>query len=338
MPAIINKRNGVILLLFISTLFPLVTQNDYYLQVMILSYIWMIAVYGLNIIAGYTGQLSLAHAGFFAIGAYSVGLLTVKAGLNFWLALLAGCVITSFIGLLVGLVALRTKEHFFAIYTLCVGYIIYLIIYKWDSLTEGVRGLIGIPGPTPIGPLKFDSILAKYYLVLFFLIVSIFLVHRIVYSLTGRTFIAIRNSEELAQTIGISTMRNKLLSFVASTFFAGLAGGLYASFLRFIGPDVSYITVTFEMLMYLLVGGIGTMAGPIIGTLLIVWISQALQFLQEYRMLIFGPMLVLIIVFYPRGIVGAYLEWKMKKKLKKGLDASTVKDENVGESKTEEVS
>jgi branched-chain amino acid transport system permease protein len=338
MPAIINRRNAVILLLIISILFPFITQNEYYLQVMILSYIWMIAVYGLNIIAGYTGQLSLAHAGFFAIGAYSVGLLTVKAGLNFWLALLAGCVITSFIGLLVGLVALRTKEHFFAIYTLCVGYIIYLIIYQWDSLTGGVRGLIGIPAPTPLGPLKFDSLLSKYYLVLFFLILSIFLVYRIVHSLTGRTFIAIRNSEELAQTIGISTMSNKLLSFVASTFFAGLAGGLYASFLRFIGPEVSYITMTFEMLMFLLTGGIGTLAGPIIGTLLIVWISQSLQFLQEYRMLIFGPMLVLLIVFYPRGIVGAYLNWKMKRKLKKVLDTPAVKAENVGESKTGGVS
>ena len=98
-------------------------------------------------IGGYTGQLSLAHAGFFAIGAYSLGMLTVKAEMNFWLALVLACVITTVIGCLIGLIALRTKEHFFAIYTLCVGYIIYLVIYKWEGLTEGVRGLIGIPAP-----------------------------------------------------------------------------------------------------------------------------------------------------------------------------------------------
>jgi branched-chain amino acid transport system permease protein len=338
MAAILTKRNGIILLLLVAVVFPLITQNQYYKQVMTLAFIWAIAVYGLNIIAGFTGQLSLAHAGFFAIGAYSVGLLTVKAGLNFWLALLAACIITSFIGLLIGLVALRTKEHFFAIYTLCVGYIIYLVIYKWDSLTEGVRGLIGIPAPSAIGPLTFDSLQSQYYLVLGFLVLTIFIVRRIVHSLSGRTFIAIRNSEELAQTIGISTMTNKLLAFVLSTFFAGLAGGLYASFLRFIGPDISYITMTFDMLIYLLVGGIGTLAGPLVGTLLIIWISQALQFLQDYRMLIFGPVLVLLIVFYPRGLVGAYLELKMKGIFKKVKKEETVNAGSGTEAnKTEEV-
>ena len=108
---------------------------------MTLSFIWMIGVYGLNLLAGYTGYLSLAHAGFFAIGAYSLGLLTVKAEMNFWLALPLSLVITAVIGFFVGIISLRTKEHFFAIYTLCVGYIIYLVIDKWDSLTEGVRGL-----------------------------------------------------------------------------------------------------------------------------------------------------------------------------------------------------
>lgn len=336
MATVFNPRNRVILILALALLFPIITNNQYYLQVMIQAFIWAIAVYGLNVIVGYTGQLSLAHAGFFAIGAYSVGLLTVKLGLNFWVALLAACIITSIIGLLIGLASLRTKEHYFAIYTLCVGYIIYLIIYKWDDLTGGVRGLIGIPSPAPIGPIQFNTLFSQYYLMLFFLIVTIFVVRRIAISLTGRTYMAIRNSEELAQTIGISTMKNKLVSFVISTFFAGLAGGLYASFIRFIGPEVAYITMIFDYLMFLLVGGIGTLVGPLLGTLLITWISQSLQFLADYRMLIFGPILVLLIVFYPYGIVGGYLQWKMKRQLKK-TEASSTKN-ITEETKVEDVS
>ncbi|MDQ1146335.1 branched-chain amino acid transport system permease protein [Bacillus sp. SORGH_AS 510] len=271
----------------------------------------------MNLLAGYTGYLSLAHAGFFGIGAYSLGILTVKAGMNFWGAFFLSLVITSVLGFLVGLIALRTKEHFFAIYTLCLGYIIYLIIDKWDSLTEGVRGLIGIPAPAGIGPITFDSEVSHYYLVLFFLLLVVLVMYRIIHSLSGRTYIAIRNSEDLAQTIGISTMKNKLTVFVLSTLFAGLSGALYASFVRFIGPDIGSITITFDLLTYLLVGGIGTLSGPLVGTFIIVWLSQQLQDFQQYRMLIFGPVLTLLIIFYPRGIVGAVSNMLAKRKLKK---------------------
>lgn len=304
MSSIFTKKNTVIALSVLAFVIPFVLQNQYYLHVLTLACIWSIAVYGLNLLAGFTGYLSLAHAGFFAIGAYSLGLLTVKAELSFWLAFLISPIITMIIGSFIGLIALRTKEHFFAIYTLCVGYIIYLVIDKWDSLTGGVRGLIGIPAPANIGPISFTTPLSQYYFVLVVTLLCILMVYRIVHSLTGRTFIAIRNSEELALSLGISTTKNKLLSFVLSTFFAGIAGALYGSFIRFIGPEISYTTFMFDFLTYLIVGGIGTLSGPIVGTFLIVLLSQNLQFLQDYRMLIFGPLLTLLIIFSPRGIVG----------------------------------
>lgn len=324
---IMNNRTFMVVLIVIAVLFPLIFQNDYYTHMLTLSFIWAIAVYGINLLAGYTGYLSLAHAGFFAIGAYSLGLLTVKAEMNFWPALVLACLITSGVGLMIGVIALRTKEHFFAIYTLCVGYIIYLVIDKWDGLTGGVRGLIGIKAPNNIGPITFESAESQYYLVLTFLVVVIFVIYRIVHSLTGRTFLAIRNSEELAQTIGISTMKNKLTAFVLSTFFAGLAGALYASFVRFIGPDIGSTAIMFDLLMYLLVGGIGTLSGPLVGTLMLVILSQNLQFLQEYRMLIFGPILTLIIIFYPRGISGSYFDWKRKRRIQKGTVLKPIKVE-----------
>ncbi|ATA59955.1 Branched-chain amino acid ABC transporterpermease protein [Geobacillus stearothermophilus] len=196
-----NRRLWIAVLAALALAFPLLVTNSYYLHMMTISFIWMIAVYGLNLFAGYTGYLSLAHAGFFAIGAYALGILTVKAGVPFWLAFVLACLFTTLLGVVIGLVALRTKEHFFAIYTLCVGYIIYLIIDKWDSLTGGVRGFIGIPAPADIGPLSFQTPVAQYYLVLCFLVAVIFTMYRLVYSLTGRTYIAIRNSEELALTL-----------------------------------------------------------------------------------------------------------------------------------------
>lgn len=317
MSGVFNQRNIIILLILIAIVFPLVTTNDYYLHIFTLAFIWIIAVSGLNLLAGFTGYLSLAHAGFFAIGAYSLGILTVMVELDFWFAFVLSLIITSTIGFFIGIIALRTKEHFFAIYTLCVGYIIYLLIDKWEGLTGGVRGLIGIPAPSDIGPISFQTPASKYYLSLFFLLLALLIIYRIVYSLTGRTFIAIRNSEELVTTIGISTRRNKLTSFILSTFFAGLAGALYASLIRFIGPDIAYTSVMFDMLTYLLIGGLGTLSGPIVGTILVVWLSQQLQFLQDYRMLIFGPILTLIIIFYPRGIAGAFLSFKSFMKEKK---------------------
>ncbi|MGG3822240.1 branched-chain amino acid ABC transporter permease [Geobacillus thermodenitrificans] len=312
--AVFEKRHLWLAVLAVLALaLPLLVANGYYLHMMTMSFIWMIAVYGLNLFAGYTGYLSLAHAGFFAVGAYTLGILTVKVGLPFWGAFALSCAFTSLLGLVIGLVALRTKEHFFAIYTLCVGYIIYLVIDKWDSLTGGVRGFIGIPAPSDIGPLSFQTPVAQYYLVLFFLFAVIFVMYRLVYSLTGRTYIAIRNSEELALTLGISTMKNKLASFVLSVFFTSLAGALYASFIRFLGPDIAYVTVMFDFLTYLLVGGIGTLAGPVVGTLLITFLSQQLQFLQDYRMLIFGPVLTLLIIFYPHGIAGGFIRYQAKR-------------------------
>lgn len=341
MGKLFNQRNGILFVLLLAILFPLIfADNRYVLYVMTTSFIFIIAVYGMNILAGYTGQLSLAHAGFFAIGAYGVGILTTTAEMNFWLALLLSVLITCVIGLILGVIALRTRAHFFAIYTLIVGYLIYLVIDKWDGLTGGVRGLIGIPIPDSIGPIEFTSATSMYYLVLFFLIISVFVGVRIVRSLTGRTYIAIRNSEELAQTLGINTRTNKLVSFVISVAYAGLAGGLYASLTRFIGPQIASTEMVFNFLIYLIVGGIGTLTGPIIGTMIFVWLTQFLQSFQEYRMLIFGPILVLMVIFYPAGIAGAFSSIKIKlleirrkretKPLKKdSMESPTIKEREV---------
>ncbi|MEC3768618.1 branched-chain amino acid ABC transporter permease [Cupriavidus sp. SS-3] len=309
----LQGKTGWMLLLALAIAFPLVTPNSYYLTVMTLAFIYAIATLGLNLITGYTGQLNLAHGGFMAIGAYTLGILTVDYQVPFWLAFVLAGVLCMVLGYVVGVVSLRLKGHYFSIFTMCVGYIIYLLIEKWESLTHGTVGLIGIPVPAAIGPLGFDSVQAQYYLVLAFLAVGVFLMHRIVTSLLGRSFMAVRNSDALAEALGINLMRTKVLSFVLSVGYAGFAGALYAGQVRFLGPDIARTDLTFDMVMSMLVGGIGTLFGPLLGAVLVPWITQSLQFMQDYRMLVFGPVLVLLIIFVPDGIVGSYLKKQARK-------------------------
>jgi branched-chain amino acid transport system permease protein len=306
-------RTGWALLFAFGLLFPLFAKNDYHLTVMSTAYIFALATVGLNLITGYTGQFNLAHAGFMAVGAYTVGILTVDYQVSFWIAFALSGVVAAALGFFVGLVSLRLKGHYFSIFTLCVGYIMFLVIEKWESLTHGTVGIIGIPAPTAIGSLSFDTPRTLYYLVFFFLVIGVWLMHRIVTSLMGRTFMAIRNSDELAESLGINLMRNKLLAFMLSVFYAGMAGGLYAGFVRFLGPDLASVERTFDMTMYMLVGGLGTLLGPLLGALSVPWLTQYLQFLQEYRFLVFGPILVALVIFLPHGIVGSFMGWRARK-------------------------
>ncbi len=299
-----------VVLLAFALIFPLIAGSEYQIYVMALAFIWAIAVYGLNIITGFCGQLNLAHGGFFAIGAYVVAILTVDHGWAFWPAFIASGLFSAVFGFLVGIVSLRLKEHYFAIFTLCVGFIIYLLLDKWEALTHGSLGIINIAPPEGFGLIDFTRTIPFYYLVLFFLVLAIVLVSRISSSLVGRTFLAIRISDDLAQSLGINLMRNKVLAFVLSTVYAGLAGGLYAGVVRFIGPAEAEVVHTFDIITYLLVGGIGTLMGPLVGTMMITWLTQAVQSFEEYRMIVFGPLLVLLVIFMPKGVVGTFLTWR----------------------------
>ncbi len=308
-----NPVTGWLVLLALAIAFPFLADNDYHLTVMSTAFIYAIATIGLNLITGYTGQYNLAHSGFMAVGAYTVGILTVDYGMSFWLSFALSGFVAAFLGFFVGIVSLRLKTHFFSIFTLCVGYIMFLVIEKWESLTHGTVGIMGIPAPENIGPLDFSEPRTQYYMVLFFLAASVWVMHRIVHSLLGRTFMAIRNGDDLAQALGINLMRNKLLAFMLSVFFSGLAGGLYAGYVRFLGPAVASVEHTFDMTMYMLIGGIGTLLGPLLGAISMPWLTQYLQVLQEYRFVVFGPVLVLLVIFLPYGIVGTYLNRQRRK-------------------------
>lgn len=309
----IEGRVGWTLLFLLGLAFPFLSGNDYHLTVMSKAYIFALATVGLNLITGYTGQFNLAHSGFMAVGAYTVGILTADHQVSFWVAFALSGVFAAALGFPLGLISLRLKGHYFSIFTLCVGYIMFLVIEKWESLTHGPAGLIGIPAPSPIGGLTFDNPRALYYLMFFFLVVGTFVMHRIVKSLLGRTFMAIRNSDDLAEALGINLMRNKVLAFVLSVLYAGYAGGLLAGFVRVLGPDDAGVHHTFDMTMQMLIGGIGTMLGPLLGAIAMPWLEQNLQFLQTYRFVVFGPLLIALVIFLPHGLVGTYVGWRARR-------------------------
>lgn len=282
----------------------LLADQNYLLRILITGATYAIAVYGLNIILGLTGQLSLAHGGFFGIGVYTMALLTTDHDWSFWPALLAAIVLTSVIGFLAGVVALRTRDAYFAVFTMALGFLIYLIISRWESVTHAYSGVLGVKLPNNIGPLDFTEPATFYYLVLVFLAGAAYVTYAIRGSSVGRTLLAIRTSEDLASSIGINVGLNKQLAFTASAAFAGVGGAMFASAEGFVGPSSASVDLTFELLMFLLVGGVATVMGPIVGTFLVVALFELLQDFQAYRFLVLGPVIIALVIFAPQGLIG----------------------------------
>lgn len=292
--------------------FPFVVKSDFFIHTAIMVMLWSMVCLSLNIIFGYAGQLSLGHGALFGIGAYTCAILVTKAGWNFWVALPVASMGAGFIGFLIGIPSLKAKGPYFVIVTLGFNVIITEIIENWDSLTGGVLGLYGIPKPAPILGLRFETKVALYFLILMFLSLSLLFVRRIITSVLGKNFIAIRENEELARSVGINTMNKKIMAFTLSSILAGLAGGLFSAYLGVVVPQDSGFTVAFDALVYLSVGGMGTLAGTIIGPLIISNIPEILRAHANVMSLFNGLVLLVIIIFMPQGIVGKFRQWRLK--------------------------
>ncbi len=316
------KRLVYGLLILIAIGAPLFITGNYPRHIMVMCGIWVISSMGLNLILGYVGQLNLAHGTFFGIGAYATALLIQRLGFSFWLALPAGCLITAFLGFLTGLPTLRTRGHYFPISTMCLGISLYYVIARWDGLTGGARGLFGIPRPGPIplpfiGKISFDTTLPCYYLILFFVLLTMAAISRFVRSLVGKRLIAIRGNETLAQSVGINTMWDKVVFLSISTLIAGLAGGLYAAYMGSLMAEQAHFLGSFEMLLNVMIGGVGTMAGPFIGGILLPLLTEALHFLGGLRLVVYGVLLILIMGFLPQGIAGGLRAFALRHGLRR---------------------
>ena len=276
--------------------------RPYPLQVMVLVGIFAILTLSLNLITGYAGLVSLGQAGFFLVGAYASALLAVKLGISPWLSVPAAVLLSAAFGVLLGFPALKLSGHFLAVITIAFGLIMHLLAVNLEWLTGGVQGVSRIPRPYLFDlALRYDR--HYYWLVLACLGVLVFFYWRLVDSGFGRALKAIREDETAAACMGIDVKRTKIVVFVLSAGIAGLAGALYAHYVRFITPDSFTIDLSIRVLIMMIVGGMGTIAGALLGTFVVYTLPEALRFLNEYYYLVFGTLIILIMLFLPGGLV-----------------------------------
>jgi branched-chain amino acid transport system permease protein len=285
-------------LLALACVLPFTGINEFMLSLVIYAGIFTIGTMSLNIILGYAGQASLAQGAFFGIGAYSLALLVNKAHLNFWLAVPAACLITALFGLLIGIPAFRTSGPYFVIVTLCFNFIVFVVVKNWDWLSGGVKGQ-KIPTPEILAGRE-----ARYFLVLVCLVVCMLAMWRLSRSLEGLGMFGIRSNEALAEAVGINTAYVKIVVFMVSCFIAGLAGCLNAIHTGYLSPSSVHYVLSFNFIVYLVVGGAGSLYGPLVGTFSIYMALELLKDLGEYRLVIFGILLIFVVIYFPRGVVG----------------------------------
>jgi branched-chain amino acid transport system permease protein len=283
---------------------PLMVK-DYYLDILVISGIYMLLAFGLNVIVGFTGLLNLGFAAFYAIGAYSYALLNTRLGLGFWEALPLSTAITACAGFLLAVPALRLRGDYLAIVTLGFGEITRLVLNNWDSLTHGPNGISGIAPPSLFG-ISLGRLQYFYYLVLAVVLVSIIVIRRVEGSRIGRAWLAIRENEIAAASMGINTTRYKLYAFSFGSLWAGVAGALFASKMQFVSPESFTFMESVLILSMVIIGGLGNTYGAVLGALILVLLPEALRGIESYRMLILGAALVALMIFRPQGLLGGY--------------------------------
>jgi len=306
-----------------------VAMPPYLLQVICLAGINITLAVSLNLINGFTGQFSLGHAGFMAIGAYASAYFTVtfgdrirgalsmlppfaRDGAVLLIALSIGAFLAAIAGFFVGVPSLRLRGDYLAIVTLGFGEIIRVLILNIDAV-GGARGFGGIPK------------IANFFWIYLFAAFTILVVHRIVHSSFGRTLIAIREDEIAAEAMGVHTTRAKVISFIVSSALAGVAGGLFAHYLMYIHTNSFTFLRSFEIIIMIVIGGLGSISGSILGAVLFITLTEGLRQFAQYRMVLFSLLLILIMIIRPQGILGhkEFVSFLTRRRRQLGTDQST---------------
>lgn len=284
---------------------PQLVPVKYYIHLGVLALIWVIVAQGQNLIQGCTGYVSIVQAGFMGVGAYGSTLMGLHFHLPVWLTLVLAPVLTALFALAAGYPSLRVKGHYFAIVTLAFNLVIFIVLMNFTSLTHGEAGISDIPKPAGVkGLVDFSQRDTYYYLALAAAAASTGLAALIMRSRIGQILSAIRQNETLVGAMGIPAWRYKLFAFVASAMYAGFAGALYAHYQGFINPDVFGVAQSLDAILAVIIGGSGTVAGPVIGAFFVVLLPEMLRFADGFRLIVYGLVLVLATIFMPRGIVG----------------------------------
>lgn len=276
--------------------------DAYYLRILVLIGINLILALGLNLTTGVTGQLSMGHAGFMSIGAYTAAIMSVHLGVPFWVALLGGAFMAALFGFIIGIPTLRLEGDYLAMVTIGFAEIIRVFFLNFEPGGKAV-GFSGIPQNT------------NFSMVWILVIVIIFLNAKLLNSRTGRALYAIREDEIAAESSGINTTALKVLAFTLGAFLGGLGGGLYAHYMSYINPQDFGFMKSIEILNMVVLGGMGSIPGTAIGTVILTLAPEMLRVVADYRLLFYGALLVILMIFRPNGLLGDVRVYDIKKRL-----------------------
>lgn len=307
-------------LLVFAIAYPFIFGSRYLIRIGIVCLMYTMITLSLNLMTGYLGQMSFGHAAFMGIGAYTASILLRTLQLPFSVAFLMAGVVAGLFGLLLGLPVLKLKGYYFTIITMVFCEIIRIIELNWVGLTNGPLGIMSIPKPSFLG-VQVDSAEEFYFMILIMVILTAIIIKNLINSRVGHAILAIRDDELAAEAMGINVFKYKMIVFVLSSLLAGLAGAFYASYTGYIDPTSFSGTQSNEMLVMVIFGGLGNIAGSFIGAISLSILPELLRDLMEYRMFIYGFLLVVLMMIKPQGLLGdinfKYIEQRMK--FKKGV-------------------
>jgi branched-chain amino acid transport system permease protein len=308
--AFFSRRFCFVAAAVVIGLLPMVFTNSYWQTNLIVCAINVLLAIGLDFVLGYAGQLNLGQSAFYGIGAYASTLLITKLGMPFWLSFACAVLVAGFSGMLLSLFAVRLRGHYLAIASLGFAVITYQILLNWISLTEGPLGIYAIAPPPPLKIPGFPSVAFSelgnlFYLTAGFALLIYILLDQLVRSPIGETLTAIREDEISAASLGVNCNRWKVFAFAISSAIAGSAGCFYASFVGTLVPDAFFITESFTVLAMVVVGGMGTLIGPVLGAILLTVLPELLRGVGDLRLIVYGVSVTLVVLFLPGGIVQA---------------------------------
>ena len=318
----LKQRKGIIITLTVAAIICAFMLRERYLA-LVLCFICVniIAVTGLDVLFGYTGQVSFGHAAYYAIGAYGSTLLVKNFGIPPAITVILGSLLAMVFGIIIAFPAAKLVKHFLSLLTIAFGQMVFMFISVTNSLTNGYSGILNIPHINLFG-YTFKSNQSNFFLLLVVVIIVLIGKNRIIKSRVGRAFIAIRENPHAASGMGINVRYYKIMAFAISAFLTGLAGALYAHLVGFISPDTFMATQSNLFMTMLLFGGISSLAGPIIGSAVLIIITETMQSFVSYQMLIYAFFILAVLFYLPNGAVGLLdtIRAKIKSKLGKRED------------------
>ena len=305
-----SRRFWFVMAAIVIGLLPMVFSDSYWRTNLIICAINVLLAIGLDFVLGYAGQLNLGQSAFYGIGAYASTLLITKLGVPFWIAFTGSVVLSGFAGMLLSIFAVRLRGHYLAIASLGFAVITYQILLNWISLTQGPLGIYAIAPPPPLTipglpAVGFTTLANLFYLTAGFALLAYILLDQLIRSPIGETLTAIREDEISAASLGVNCQIWKVFAFAISSAVAGAAGCFYASFVGTLVPDAFFITESFTILAMVIVGGMGTLIGPVLGAILLTVLPELLRGIGDLRLIVYGVLVTLVVLFMPGGMVQA---------------------------------